>query len=396
MQNNNNPNISDMLANFRKYTEQKPEKARSDRFDVKPPHISTANNSASTDSRRASFDELKRKFEIAYNSGEYGAELYALAQAVAHSVINKCIDPQRKQAAEKGASSNSGCNPVMLQLKREITADIALLENTRNAHDKATHYTHNADGDIVRETLDADMKRGADEMTAETLGEGIDLVNEAAAAILAEAEKQASRTCYSYFDDKDNLLYEGYENPLDFEVTKSTYLENDYFIEVVRGISLVDWLDTPYTTRRLARRVYIRLDDSAAYRDEKTTSMREIYRAVRRYIMNNRAEQVNTGKYTYIEAETENELDTIYYRLGKYTDMGDYNGDGLYTVGAEAVREVNDLIAAMNLTARQAQVLALRMQGNGYKAIATYLGVTQRAIAKTLEQIQTKYNALKK
>ena len=34
------------------------------------------------------------------------------------------------------------------------------------------------------------------------------------------------------------------------------------------------------------------------------------------------------------------------------------------------------------------------MQGKGYKAIATYLGVTQRAIAKTVEQVQKKALAI--
>ena len=47
----------------------------------------------------------------------------------------------------------------------------------------------------------------------------------------------------------------------------------------------------------------------------------------------------------------------------------------------------------MELTDRQAQILRLRMQGKGYKAIATYLGVTQRAIAKTVAQIQSKATA---
>lgn len=154
------------------------------------------------------------------------------------------------------------------------------------------------------------------------------------------------------------------------------------------------WLDTPYTTRRLSRRVYIRTEDSRAYRDETTTPIQEVYRAVRQAVQDSRATQTDPRNgYTYIE-DSENGLETIYYRLHKYADLGGYNCDGNYTADRQTVEDYETTVARLDLTDRQAQVLRLRMQGKGYKAIATYLGVTQRAIAKTVEQVQKKALAL--
>ena len=149
-----------------------------------------------------------------------------------------------------------------------------------------------------------------------------------------------------------------------------------------------------YYVRRLSRRVYIRSDESAAYRDDETTPIQEVYRAVRQAVQNSRAVQTDPRNgYSYIEDMTADGLDAIYHRLNKYADLGGYDCNGNYTTDRQAAADYETLVASLNLTDRQAQILRLRMQGKGYKAIATYLGVTQRAIAKTVGQIQTKATA---
>ena len=115
---------------------------------------------------------------------------------------------------------------------------------------------------------------------------------------------------------------------------------------------------------------------------------------MRQAVQDSRATQTDPRNgYTYIE-DSENGLETIYYRLHKYADLGGYNCDGNYTADRQTVEDYETTVARLDLTDRQAQVLRLRMQGKGYKAIATYLGVTQRAIAKTVEQVQKKALAL--
>lgn len=302
---------------------------------------------------RNTFEQVKRNYENALASGkDTGTELTALATAVAYSVLNKCIDPQRKTAQTKAAdgeqtASNSGRNPALVALKRGIAQDLATLENTRYCAERATRTTYSADGDTVIEIADKDTYNALTGLAADTLTDGIDLVQTAALAILEQTADHAD--------------------------------------------SGAEWLDTPYTVRRLSKRVYIQRTDSAAYKDTETTPIQEVYRAVRKAVQDSRATQTDPRNgYTYIESLTTDGLDAIFYRLGKYTDLGGYDCNGNYTTGADTVTQYETIVAKMELTNRQAQILKLRMQGKGHKAIATYLGVTPRAIAKTVAQIQAK------
>ena len=309
-------------------------------------------NTTNTAKSRPDFEQVKRNYETALASGKDSTqELTALATAVAYSVLNKCIDPQRKTAADRETVSDNGYNPALVQLKRGIAADLATLDNLRTATNKATRTAYNADGDLVTVTADKDAAAAAlVDLMETTISDGVDLVQTAALAILEQAAEHADPAA--------------------------------------------PWLDTPYTTRRLSRRVYIRTEDSRAYRDETTTPIQEVYRAVRQAVQDSRATQTDPRNgYTYIE-DNENGLETIYYRLHKYADLGGYNCDGNYTADRQTVEDYETTVTRLDLTDRQAQVLRLRMQGKGYKAIATYLGVTQRAIAKTVEQVQKKALAL--
>lgn len=112
---------------------------------------------------------------------------------------------------------------------------------------------------------------------------------------------------------------------------------------------------------------------------------------MRRAIQSSRAVQTDPRSgYSYIEDMTADGLDAIYHRLQKWADLGGHNQNGHYTTDRQTVDDYNAMIAALELTPRQMTVVQLRMRGYGYKAIASYLGVTQRAIAKTIEQVQKK------
>lgn len=304
-------------------------------------------NTTNTAKSRPDFEQVKRNYETALASGKDSTrELTALATAVAYSVLNKCIDPQRKAAPQRETVSDNGYNPALVQLKRGIAADLATLDNLRTAADKATRTAYNADGDMVTETADKDAEKAVTALIGETLSDGIDLVQAAALAILEQAAEHAA---------------DGGE-----------------------------WLDTPHTVRRLSRRVYIRTEDSAAYRDDETTPIQEVYRAVRQTVQNSRAIQTDPRNgYTYIE-DNENGLETIYYRLHKYADLGGYNCDGNYTADRQTVEDYETTVARLDLTDRQAQILRFRMQGKGYKAIATYLGIPQSSVCRCMYQVRNK------
>lgn len=300
-----------------------------------------------TNTKMNVFENIKRNYENALAQGkDTTQELTALATAIAYSVVNKCIDPQRKNAMQRDITSSSGYNPAMVELKKGIAADMALLKNTQCAVNKATALSYNSDGDLMTVVTDKDAADALVNLISNTLSDGVDLVQTAALAILEQAAEHADGE---------------------------------------------QWLDKKYTVRRLSRRVYIRMEDSAAYKDDVTTPVQEVYRAVRQAIQNSRAVQTDPRNgYSYIEDITPDGLETIYRRMGKYIDMGGYDCNGNYTTDIQAAADYETLVSKLNLTDRQAQILKLRMQGKGYQAIATYLGVCQNAIVKTVKQIQKK------
>lgn len=355
---------------------------------------------------RKDFETLKREFEQGIASGtDYTAALLDLSTAIAAACLNKCIDPQRKNAAEQNTVSNSGNNPALLNLKRGIFHDLHLLENTRTAADKATRTRYNADGDTVTETADPAALAAFGELIGDTLSDGLDLVNTAAAALLEQAAEHAPRVdgitdmkewAWLYaLDEHDINGGQLSDSELDYicsKVRNAETLDELTAVTAPHGIAIAPkWLDTPYTVRRLARKVYIRGEDSAAYRDEETTPIQEVYKAVRRAIQNSRAMQTDPRNgYTYIEDMTADGLDTIYHRLQKWADLGGYDRDGHYTADPATVDTYEKTLAALNLSDRQLTVVNLRMRGYGKKAIGTYLGIDPNNVGRVLKQVQAK------
>lgn len=276
----------------------------------------------------------------AYNADPKSADaLNHLATAVTYSVLKKVIDPQRKANSDK--PTDSGMNPALVALRREVTRDRAYLARLDNAMNGATGITYGADGDAIQTVIDPTLDRAASELISETLGDGLDLVHEAMIAILDETRKQAEREP---------------GQPCD--------------------------LERLYTVTRLKRKVWIKSADSAnAYETVETTPIQEAYRAVRRAIQASRAMRTDPRNgYCYLEEALESE--TIYRRLPKYADLGgrvcDYNGKETVptTADTETVERLEYLIESLKLTDREMTVLKYRLSGYGYKAIATAMGVT--------------------
>lgn len=308
---------------------------------------STNTTAATTQASRPNFEQVKRNFETALASGkDYTQELTALATAVSYSVLNKCLDPQRKTAVDRESVSNNGNNTALLQVKQGIRKDIATLDNTRRNANAATVTHYNADGDLITETVNKDAENALASLISETLSDGIDLVQTAIAAILEQAAEHASGE---------------------------------------------KWLDTPYIVRRLSKQVYIQAADSAAYVDTETSPIQEVYREVRRAVQDSRAVQTDPHNgYLYIEELTADGLETIYHRLGKYADLGGHDCNGNYTTDRQTAVDYETVIEMLDLTDRQATIIKLRMQGKGYKQIATYLGVKPDGIKVQMRRLREK------
>lgn len=287
------------------------------------------------------------------NSEKFTAVATDLATAVAFSVLRKCLDPQ----AKSGKPSNSGCNPQLDEVKRSIYRDTNTLKNIDYSCKKAFITVYNEDGDRQTKTADSDYRYAYNKLTQQTLGDGLDLVNTAIVSLLDECTKV------------------------------DTTAEN--------------FLETVYTVRRLKKKVWIKVEDSVnGWETVETSPIREVYKAVRREVANNRSLNIDPSNgYMYLEDltrdEESNEETVIYRRLNKYSDLAgnvtDFNGAVKFeTVDSASVTDYDTMVEKLELTTRQAQILQLRMSGYGYIAIATYLGVNEKSVRDVLKTVQKK------
>lgn len=313
-----------------------------------------------TTTETRNFTDLLRQYEKEYNNDKtsvaFSNVLDELATAVAYSVIKKCLDPQRK-GRKDGEVSNSGCNTQLDEVKRSIYRDKNTLANIGYSCKQAFVAVYNEDGDRQTKTKDSDYRYAYNKLSQQTLGDGLDLVHVAMVALLDESEK-ADRT-------------------------KENYLENTYEV------------------RRLKKKVWIKSEDSVnGWETVETSPIKEVYKAVRREVANNRSLNIDPSNgYLYLEDlatdEESNEETTIYRRLNKFSDLAgnvtDFNGAVKFeTVDANSVTDYDTMVEELELTARQTKILELRMGGYGYVAIATYLGVNEKSVRDVLKTVQKK------
>lgn len=313
-----------------------------------------------TTTETRNFTDLLRQYEKEYNNDKtsvvFSNVLDELATAVAYSVIKKCLDPQRK-GRKDGQVSNSGCNTQLDEVKRSIYRDKNTLANIDYSCKQAFTTVYNEDGDRQTKTKDSDYRYAYNKLSQQTLGDGLDLVHVAMVALLDESEK-ADRT-------------------------RENFLENTYEV------------------RRLKKKVWIKSADSVnGWETVETSPIREVYKAVRREVANSRSLNIDPSNgYLYLADlatdEESNEEATIYRRLSKFSDLAgnvtDYNGAVTFeTVDSASVDKYENMVDALELTARQAKILELRMGGYGCVAIGTYLGVREESVISVLKTIQKK------
>lgn len=164
-----------------------------------------------------------------------------------------------------------------------------------------------------------------------------------------------------------------------------------------------DWwtvdLERPYEKRVLNKKIYIQEDPKDCYKTIITTPIQEVYKAIRREIDSRGSVKADCNGYTYesltvYDGDNDDIGDVIYKRFGKYMDIGgyvkDFNGaDTVYTADGDA-GDIYALLEKLNLTARQTKIIQYRLQGYGYKAIGTKLGVRADNVRNALKNIQDK------
>ena len=147
----------------------------------------------------------------------------------------------------------------------------------------------------------------------------------------------------------------------------------------------IGWLDKPYTIRAIASRALIKEMDTEGYHEEITTPLQECYRTIRRTI-NSYQNSHSAHSNLSLDSLDSPQLDALYIACSEYTDPNK-------TLDA-AKWDYEDLLHALNLTARQERIVTLRMQGYGYQAIATYLGISKSTVTRTLDRLKDKCTAM--
>ena len=212
----------------------------------------TATTAATTNTataERQDFSTVLRKYETAYRQGKNNTDfadvLEEVATAIAYSVLKKCIDVSQ--------------NEQLIDVRRSIAKDRNTLQNIDYSSKHAFKTVYTADGDRQQQTADASYRDAYNKLTQQTLGDGLDLVNTAIVSLLDETEKT--------------------------DTAKENFLE------------------LPYTVRRLKKKVWIKLEDSVGgWETVETTPIQEVYKAVRREIENSRAMSTDARNgYTYLE-----------------------------------------------------------------------------------------------
>ena len=309
-----------------------------------------------TDSTKTAFTDLMRLYEHLstakankqpYDKKQFENVSYSLAKALTFSVLKKCIDVSQ--------------SPTLKAIRNSIIIDEKATQDILYICNNNYEYTYNKNGDYVVKVIDSKAENDLHKLINSNFGDGLHIVNGAWIMLQDETNKAIERA----------------------KETNTTFT-----------------LETPYTQRVLKKKVYIQNANSVdGWTDETTTPIQQVFKAIRREIQQSQSVKVPQNGYSYIpsiitDTATDNTAE-IYTRLPKYINIGssveNINGkETAYTVSDTDFAEYENIIANLNLTARQTQILLLRLAGYGYKAIATYFGITQRAVAKSVHFIQQK------
>lgn len=287
------------------------------------------------------FEALKRSFEIAHaNGGDYSTELEALAIAVARSVLNTCYDPQRTSAVRRRGVSDNGASPSIARARLDISA-----------HERQGAARRELDGmtrtEIASSPAAADAEKALYHVKASSRQLDADIIQDVCLAILDAAAE------YSALG--------------------------------------VGWLDIPVETKRVKRRVYSSIPATVETGADNVPPIRTIYRAARRAVRDSGAVVAPENGRTYVRLDgmaESGELDGLYWRSGRWADIGGMDAAGNYTADLDGVERRESWLERLNLTAREMAIIQGREAGRTEAAICHALGISHMTYYRALARIR--------
>lgn len=177
-------------------------------------------------------------------------------------------------------------------------------------------------------------------------------------------------------------------------------------------------LKTPYLISRVSRRVWYTDTDICKPTEEQTSGIREMYRAARRYIQDNRAVSTDAAnRHQYIEYNMSEFSDSddgmeeftndyvIYRRMPTVYEKRKHQpgsigneeavlDDAALTDAIASDRgdadTIDTIIESLRLTDKERKVLSYRLRGYGEKATGKALGVSRDSVYSALIRIRSK------
>lgn len=161
-------------------------------------------------------------------------------------------------------------------------------------------------------------------------------------------------------------------------------------------------LKSQYIQNRVSHKVWYTDPDVCRPSEEQTSGIREMYRAARRYIQDNRAVSVDaTNVYRYIEYQYSEISDSdelsdfsedfvVYRRLSGVYDGNDTPLTDAVAADRGDAETVDIMIDQMKLTDKERRVLEYRVRGYGEKAIAKAIGVSRDSVHGCIRRMRQK------
>jgi DNA-binding CsgD family transcriptional regulator len=162
-------------------------------------------------------------------------------------------------------------------------------------------------------------------------------------------------------------------------------------------------LKTPYLISRVSRRVWYTDPDICKPTDTETSGIREMYRAARRYVQDNRAVSTDAAnRHQYIEYNMSEFSDddgmeefmedyVIYRRMSTvYSGADDIALTDAIASDRGDADTIDTMIDSLGLSEKEEKILRYRLRGYGEKATGKALGVSRDAVHGTLNRIRSK------
>lgn len=320
--------------------------------DTKKSKKSKKNETKQSDNHfaKAVEDFEKMYIENGYSIPSNDTTLHTLSKAIAFSVIKKLI----QVSADK----------VMIQMRNETVRNINLLDNLAYYTINGTSAHYDKNGNIKCEIIDEEYNKAVKEVLADSISQGMDIVNQATLLIIAELE-----TILSKSDNK----------PL-----------------------TIGFMGEPYESRKTNGKTFVvNGKKSVEWSTVEIIPIVNVFRGVRQYIQGNKSIKALTNGYSYIESlsfdSESDEVEKIYYRLQKYADLGsavhDFNGkETAYTTDENGYKEYKKSLANLidkgNLSQKHIDFIQCRLCGKSLKDTADKIGISLRSVERLQAELQ--------